>query len=129
MSDEAAILIVDDEINILNSLRRSLRLFARDNGFDLLTASSPEEGEVILSRDTRIVLVVSDEKMPGMQGHELAAKIHMTRPGLPVIILSGHTSIQEIPGTDHLFACLMKPWDTEELKSTILNALGKSASA
>ena len=65
------VLFVDDEVNILNSLKRLLR----KEGYRLLTASSGREGLKMLS-DNEVHIVISDQRMPEMSGTEFLAQVH-----------------------------------------------------
>jgi CheY-like chemotaxis protein len=83
------ILCVDDE-----DLPRTLRkLILQKQGYQVITASSGEEALVLLERGD-IRLVLTDQLMPGMTGTELTKLVKSTRPGMPVILISG---VNEIP--------------------------------
>ena len=116
------ILAVDDEVNILHSLRRLLR---REN-YELLTASSGEEGLKILKEEGEINLIISDQRMPGMQGVEFLKKAMEICPDTIRIILSGYTDVNAITAAineGHIYQFILKPWNDEELKSIIKRAL------
>lgn len=115
------ILAVDDEVNILSSLRRLLR---REN-YELLTANSAEEGLKILKQG-EVDLIISDQRMPGMQGVEFLKKAMELCPDTIRIILSGYTDINAITAAineGHVYQFILKPWNDEELKSIIKRAL------
>jgi CheY-like chemotaxis protein len=83
------ILCVDDE-----DLPRTLRKFIlQKQGYQVITATSGEEALVSLERGG-IRLVLTDQMMPGMTGTELTKLVKSTRPGMPVILISG---VNEIP--------------------------------
>ncbi len=83
------ILCVDDE-----DLPRTLRkLILQKQGYQVITATSGEEALVLLERGG-IRLVLTDQLMPGMTGTELTKLVKSTRPGMPVILISG---VNEIP--------------------------------
>jgi len=116
------ILAVDDEANILSSLRRLLR---REN-YELLTASSGEEGLKTLKEEGEIQLIISDQRMPGMQGVEFLKKAMGLYPDTIRIILSGYTDVTAITAAineGHIYQFILKPWNDEELKSIIKRAL------
>lgn len=116
------ILAVDDEVNILSSLRRLLR---REN-YELLTANSGEEGLRILKEEGEINLIISDQRMPGMQGVEFLKKAMELYPDTIRIILSGYTDVSAITAAineGHIYQFILKPWNDEELKSIIRRAL------
>lgn len=115
------ILIVDDEENILSSLER---LFHKEP-YEILTATSGEEGLRILE-DYQIDLIISDLKMPQMNGIEFLKRAKEKNP-LPLrIMLTGHAdlkSVIEAIDKGEIYRFLLKPWDDEELKMTIRQAL------
>jgi two-component system probable response regulator PhcQ len=115
------ILIVDDEENILNSLKR---LF-RKEPYEILTAISGEEGLKILD-DHQVDLIISDLKMPEMSGIEFLKKAKQKNPVPLRIMLTGHAdlkSIIEAIDQGEIYRFLLKPWDDEEMKMTIKQAL------
>ena len=115
------VLLVDDEPRILSSLQRTLR----KEPYDIATAAGVDEAMGRLEAASTIDVVVSDQRMPGRSGIELLKIIAQRWPTTERILLSGWTG--EIPGEDieaaRLFASLPKPWDEEELKSQIREAL------
>ncbi len=116
------ILAVDDEVNILSSLRRLLR---REN-YELLTANSGEEGLKILKEQGEVNLIISDQRMPGMQGVEFLKKAMEIYPDIIRIILSGYTDVTAITSAineGHIYQFILKPWNDEGLKSIIKRAL------
>ena len=111
MSQET-LLIVDDDTNILEVLET--RLSAA--GFATIKASSAEKA-IKLLHSTEVDMVVSDVKMPQMSGIELFAEIQTFSPGLPVIFLTAHGSIQEAVSVVQSGAVdyLTKPFDGKQL--------------
>lgn len=112
-----SVLFVDDERSILKSLER---LFF-DSDIDALFADSGAEGLKILGNQP-IDIVVSDMKMPEMDGHQFLRQVKKSFPGTTRIILSGYANENElfesiIDGSNSLY--LLKPWKGEELKTTI----------
>jgi two-component system probable response regulator PhcQ len=115
------ILIVDDEENILNSLKRLLRR----EPYEILTAMNGEEGLKILD-DHLVDLIVSDLKMPGMNGIEFLTKAKEKNPVPLRIMLTGHADLKSVLDAvdqGEVYRFLLKPWDDEELKMTIRQAL------
>ena len=111
------ILFVDDEPNILAGLRRMLR--PQGGEWDMHFA---ESGEMALDamRSTSFDVVVSDMRMPGMNGVALLKKVRDDYPGAVRIGLSGHTDsemILEAAGATHQY--LAKPCEPEALKSVV----------
>ncbi len=100
------ILLVDDEQSVLVALRR----FLRRKGFEVEVAQNGQEALDSLDR-IRPDVVVSDFKMPGMNGAQLLATVAQRFPSARRIMLSG---CAEVPlGVDAVF--LPKPWDDDEL--------------
>ncbi len=115
------ILIVDDEENILNVLKR---LFRREN-YQIFTAKSGEEGLKILD-EHEVDLIISDLKMPSMNGVEFLAKTKKRNPDALRIMLTGHADLKSVIDAidkGEVYRFLLKPWDNDELKMTIKQAL------
>jgi CheY-like chemotaxis protein len=85
------LLLVDDEQNIVSSLRR---LFRRD-GYDIVTANSGAEGLQRLA-EVNIDVIVSDQRMPGMTGVEFLRRAKELYPDTVRMVLSGYTELQSI---------------------------------
>jgi two-component system nitrogen regulation response regulator NtrX len=114
------VLIVDDEDNIRLSLKGSLE----DEGFYVMQASTGEDAlKIIEKQDVDIVLL--DIWMPGIDGIETLQEIKKSSPDLPVIIMTGHGSIDAAVKTTRLGALdfLEKPLDLNRIIITISNAL------
>lgn len=111
------ILVVDDEINICNALRRSLR----KEGYEILVAHEPAQGLEIL-KTQKIDLVLSDHLMPNMTGLEFLTIVRDRHPDTVRILLTGHadmdTAIKAI-NDGNVYRFLTKPWDDVELKVTL----------
>ena len=115
------VLCVDDEENILRALKRVLR----KEDYNLLTAGSGEEGLKILTENT-VQLVLSDQRMPEMNGTDFFAEIKDIYPDTIRIILSGYTEISSITESinkGHIYKFFLKPWNDENLKLEISKAL------
>lgn len=108
------LLIVDDEENVRNALKRSLR---KEN-YAVFTAPGPEEALEILKQQP-IDLVVSDHLMPKLTGLEFLKLVHDRYPGVGRIMLTGHadmeTAIKAI-NEGEIYRFLQKPWDDVEIK-------------
>jgi HD-like signal output (HDOD) protein len=121
IAKQKKVLFVDDEINILKSLRREL--FQSD--FEILIANSGKEGLDILEKED-VAVVVSDVKMPNMDGIQFLQIVKEKYPNINRVILSGFVEqslvvssiIQGIATT--YFA---KPWDKDVLKKNIEHIL------
>ncbi len=119
------ILCVDDEPVVLDSLKIQLKNAFRDAYGYEMAESSEEAWDILkeLSEDCRnVVVIVSDWLMPGMKGDEFLIQVHQKFPQVLKIMLTGqaeHEAIQQAIEKANLYRCLCKPWDREELISTI----------
>lgn len=107
------VLFVDDEISILNSLKRQFR----KTDFDLLTAAGGKAGMEILENND-VTVIISDERMPGMSGIEFFQQVKRSHPDAVRIILSGYADSEAIVDAinkGEVFRFLVKPWKQEEL--------------
>ena len=113
------ILYVDDEINNLNSFRAALR-----RNYNVFTAESGEEGIDIISKND-IHVVVTDQRMPNMTGVQFLQHIPGDQDNIRIILtgFSDIESIIEAINTGKIYRYITKPWDKEELKITIDNAV------
>ena len=121
MIERHVVVCVDDEPAILSALKRSLRT----EPYELLTTESPERAlRWVNSRD--ISLVITDQKMPQMEGTELLEEISRRSPSTARIILTAYPgSTIGTPGLRHWTECMIsKPWDTVMLRKTIRQLLG-----
>jgi len=117
------VLYVDDEYINLDLLRLTFL-----NEFEVITAESGEEGLRILEQDPRIKVVISDLKMPGMNGLEFIRSIKSQHPEKVCMLLTGFLEsevMMEGFNQELLFRYLMKPFKKEELQKTILEALNR----
>ena len=123
MSDEIKILCVDDEKNILKALRR---LFMDEDNYEIPIAESGEEGLEVLEEEEGIRMVVSDYRMPGMNGVEFLHQVNEKWPETMRIVLSGYAdtaAVVEAINQGRIYKFIPKPWNDEELLSTISAAL------
>lgn len=117
------VLCVDDEENILNSLKRLLR----NETYRLLTASSGPEGLRIL-RENQVHVIISDQRMAEMSGIEFLACVKEEYPDTIRIILTGYTevdSITEAINKGQIYKFFLKPWNDQNLKLEIRQALDR----
>ncbi len=116
----ATILVVDDEKNI----RSGLCIAFEDEGYDTLEAADGQEAWSIVNRKS-VDLVVTDLRMPGMSGYDLLKKISSAYPTLPVIVLTGHGSIEDAVQAmrDGAVDFFTKPVDLDHLILTVGKAL------
>jgi FixJ family two-component response regulator len=115
------ILLVDDDLNILSGYQRSLH-----GEFQLETASGATEALHFIAHKGPYAVVVSDMRMPGMDGIQLLAKIKSQSPDTVRIMLTGNgeieTAIQAV-NEGNIFRFLAKPCDKELMSRTLTAAL------
>ena len=120
---KSRILVIDDEAEI----RKSLRMILEYEGYEVLEASSGADGLALAERETPD-LVFLDVKMPGMDGLEVLQRIHALRETLPVVVISGHASKEEVASAIKLGAIdfIEKPLGSERALVTVKNALDQT---
>jgi DNA-binding NtrC family response regulator len=113
-------LIVDDEPRMADSIAVALRR----RGHDCVVAGSGSEALLRHSEHAADV-VITDLRMPGMDGLELLDKLAEVAPGVPVIVLTAHGDIPSAVDAMQrgAFHFLTKPFDNDELRSLVLRAL------
>ena len=115
------LLCVDDEPNILSALRRSLRT----ENWRVLTANGGAEALETLAHEN-VDLVISDMRMPGMDGAQLLEQVSQRWPASIRILLTGHADMNATVAAinrGRIFRYLNKPWDDEELRATVRQGL------
>jgi phosphoserine phosphatase RsbU/P len=120
------ILIVDDEEKILVAIKRELLFFSEEKKIGILCAESGAQALEILDKEhDGIGVIVSDQKMPGMSGSDLLAKVKEMYPDIVAIVLSGHSDINEIIKTVKagIFSFILKPWEKNHLITEIEKAI------
>lgn len=122
--NEHTILIVDDEINNIQLLKRTFR-----GKYNILTASNGLEGlETLKDNINDISLIVSDHKMPVMEGTKFLEEANNIAPDVIKILLTGFSDIEII--TDavnkcNLFQYMLKPFNPDELQEAVRNGIDK----
>lgn len=118
------ILAIDDEQNNLSLLYRTLR-----NNYNILLASSGKEAlEFIEEYGNEISLILSDQKMPIMEGTEFFKQISDKYPEVIKILLTGHSNIDilvDAINECHLFQYILKPFEPEQLCMVVENGIKK----
>ncbi|NMG76918.1 EAL domain-containing protein [Aromatoleum diolicum] len=120
ISDTRTLLLVDDEPNILSAIRRLLR----GEGYRVLTAGSAREALEILAKEP-VQVILSDQRMPEMNGTEFLGRVKVLHPSTVRIVLSGYTeleSIMQAVNTGALYKFLTKPWDDNALREHLRDA-------
>lgn len=115
------LLLVDDEPNILASLRR---VFQREN-YELLFARNAEEALRVLEHQS-VELIMTDFMMPGKNGSELLREVRERWPQTIRIMLTGHANTDAVMGSikdGAVYRFILKPWNDDDIRLTIALAL------
>jgi two-component system, sensor histidine kinase and response regulator len=120
LNQSHTILAVDDEPINLRLMERLLR-----RHFTVLTANSGEEALEIVQHED-ISLIITDQRMPGMQGTELLRKCMTVKPGMVSLVVTANndtdTSIEAITNSGAI-RVINKPWNPDQILKTIQDAL------
>ena len=121
----ATVLVIDDELDIREMLALGLSLM----GYEVLTADGGERALEIVSRHA-VDLIVSDLKMPGMDGIEVIAALRRQAPEAVIVVATGYLSEETVAKCHALGAkeCLRKPFTIRELEAVVTGALGANGS-
>lgn len=125
-----AILCVDDEKVILESLKEQLkRRFGNQYLYEV--AESAEEAweiiEELHSEEVQVLIIVSDWLMPDMKGDEFLIQVHQKFPSIIKVMLTGQAdeaAIERAQKEANLYYCLRKPWAEDELARIIISTSG-----
>ena len=126
---ESAIICVDDEVVILDSLKKQLKRKFGEQFIYEVAESAAEAWELIeeLNYDgIEVIVIVSDWLMPGTKGDEFLIQIHQKFPEVIKVMLTGQaddTAIERAKREANLHACLYKPWTEEDLTQIITTAI------
>ncbi|MDX9715608.1 MAG: response regulator [Dissulfurispiraceae bacterium] len=115
------ILCVDDEIGVLNSLKRVFM----DEDYIFFTAQSGREGLEILRTESPQI-IISDYRMPEMNGIDFLRQVRQISPETVRLVLSGYAdtaSMVEAINEGEIYKFIPKPWNDDELKVTVANAV------
>ncbi|MFP6901983.1 MAG: response regulator, partial [Opitutales bacterium] len=115
------ILCVDDEEAILKGFRLNLR-----KDFELFTANCGEEGVEVFQTESPFAVVLSDMRMPGMDGASMLAEIKQLDPDVVSMLLTGHAdfdSAMAAVNDGRIFRMLAKPCPPDRLKQALEDGL------
>lgn len=122
MSDQSpTVLIVDDEIEILRILKKTL-----EDDYNVLTASRAREAMQMMRSDVAVVL--SDQRMPEMTGAELFRHLRQQFPDTVRVVMTGYSDMNALIDSvnqGEIFRYLAKPWEMETLLSTMQEAVAR----
>lgn len=113
------LLIVDDEVDVLESLRH---LFHR--AYRVITASSGQGAVEVLEHE-EVHLILSDQRMPGMSGDAFLSIARRTQPDAIRMLFTGYADIQAVINAvneGHIYRYILKPWDAADLEGVIRQA-------
>ena len=113
---DKTILIVDDE----QGYRDLLHMELSDQGYTVLTAASGPEALEILKREG-VALIITDMKMPKMDGLDVVIASRRLRPGIPIILMTGYAIEERVQEalTRKASVCLRKPFNINELTDLV----------
>ena len=114
------ILTIDDEENIRNGLADNFEL----EGYEVKQAANGADGLELIAQGG-IDLVITDLRMDGISGSEVVKRVTSEHPGIPIIVLTGHGSIDDATAAlkAGAFDFLTKPLDLDHLNKIVKNAL------
>jgi two-component system, NtrC family, response regulator AtoC len=113
------VLIADDELN----MRRVLEAILRRDGYDVVTAANGNEALTSMGRG--INMVITDLKMPILDGMGLLRKLSVDYPDVPVVMITAHGSVENAVEAVKLgaFDYLEKPFDQEQIHQIVAKAM------
>ena len=120
-AEQATLLFVDDEANILNALKRLFRPL----GYNIFTAEGGAEGLKVFEENA-IDLVVSDMRMPEMNGAQFLEQVRAKWPDAVRILLTGYadvTSTIDAINKGEIYRYVSKPWEDNDIVLTVKHAL------
>jgi len=118
-TNQAKILLVDDESNVLKAISRLLR------DYDVTALTRPEDA-LLLARETRFDLVISDFKMPGMNGVEFLIHFMEIQPDSIRMILTGYADLESAQTAINeagVYRFINKPWNNIEIINAVKSGL------
>jgi CheY-like chemotaxis protein len=119
------VLVVEDE----DSLRAGIRRLLQSEGYNVMEAPNGATALQLLEGTTSdsVALVLTDLRMPVMDGRQLASALARRRPSLPIVFMSGFTAqLMDLRLVSPNLAFLAKPFRNDDLLAAVRNQLGKS---
>src|SRR6266478_6228570 len=123
MSEAAKILLIEDDPGIVMTLRRMLR----EEGHEVLVEKRGDSG-LALARADSFDVVITDMKLPGLNGLDLVRELHAAKPRLPIILMTAHgTTETAIEATKSgAYDYLLKPFEIPEFIELVEKALASA---
>jgi len=122
MSERPEIVLVDDEPRVTQSLEREIRLESGDDAFTITSFNNPEMSiPYIMDHQDTVFLVISDLRMPEMNGSELLLRLRENCPEVQTVLLTAYTDIDNIQRavSASIQGLLFKPWTHESIVAEI----------
>ncbi len=119
--EKQKILVVDDEQNNLDVVTR---VFRRE--FHVLTATSGEQGLEILKQNMDVILVISDQRMPGLSGSQFLSEVFKIAPETMRVMMTGyadHDAVVEAVNLGKVWSYIRKPVAADQLRETVQNSV------
>ena len=117
------VLYIDDEKDNLTTFEVAFNRF-----FEVYTSSEPREAEALLEKHN-IKVLITDQRMPGKTGLEVASDVNKILPWVSIIIITAYADneiVMKAVNQDGIFKYILKPWNIDDLKQTINNALASA---
>jgi len=124
MGSEKRLLIIDDEIEVLNTLQR---VFYKD--YEMHLTQSPKEALLIMEKFD-IGVILCDQRMPEMKGTEFFTIVKKLYPNAIRILITGYLELSDAIisiNEGHIFRYITKPWHLSDLKCSVKEAFEKNA--
>lgn len=123
--DNKILLLVDDEPNILHSLKRELHIWASQRKLEIEVSESAKHGlELLKTRACDTLMIISDLRMPEMKGSDFLLEVKRLYPEIITILLTGYSEPDEIAKVirEGVFSYMQKPWNSRELLMEVQKA-------
>lgn len=118
-------LLVDDEPNITNAIRRELADWAEERSIEIVTATSAQIGlNILQTRGPSTAVIISDLKMPEMKGSDFLLAVKDKYPHIVSILLTGYSETDEVikAVSAGIFSYILKPWEPAYLQAQVQKA-------
>ena len=115
------VLVVEDETMLLTVMAETLR----DAGYEVWEAENGEAALAILRSNPEMDVLISDMRMPGMNGYQVVERAQALRPGIKVLMMTGYAQ-EAAPVKQASLPILYKPFDFNRLPGVVQDLLGGS---